>query len=138
MTRTGRFVALGALLFAPTSLAAEPAGECDDPRTQAEMNICAARDFAAADAALNEQWTIAATQMKARDAAVDREYDRQPGHFETLLESQRAWLKFRDAQCLAEGFKARGGSLQPLLVSQCKSYLTELRIQQLRDLVAIP
>src|SRR5690606_1177340 len=55
---------------------------------------------------------------------LDREHDRQPGHFDTLLEAQRAWLRFRDAQCLSESFMARGGSMQPMLDSQCKTYLT--------------
>lgn len=111
---------------------------CDNAQTQAEMNICAAQEFAASDAELNAQWELTAAAMKALDAEVDRASDKQPGHFETLLEGQRAWLKFRDAQCLAESFKARGGSMQPLLVAQCKTYMTELRIEQLRDLAAGP
>ena len=118
--------------------ATEPALDCDNAQTQTEMNICAAEEFAASDAELNAQWELTAAAMKALDAETDRETDKQPGHFETLLEGQRAWLKFRDAQCLAESFKARGGSMQPLLVSQCKTYMTELRIEQLRDLAAGP
>ena len=109
---------------------------CDDPQAQIEMNLCAWRDFEAADAALNGQWAETSTKMKALDA--ERLPDNQPGYFETLLEAQRAWLKFRDAQCLSEGFLARGGSAQPLLVAQCRAYLTEMRTEQLRNLSAGP
>ncbi len=112
--------------------------DCDNAQTQAEMNTCAAQEFAASDAELNAQWEKTAAAMKALDAELDRETDKQPGHFETLLKGQRAWLTLRDAQCLSESFKARGGSMQQLLAAQCKTYMTELRTEQLRDLAAGP
>ena len=126
------------LMLAQGGAAANATLDCDDAQTQTQMNICAAQEFAASDAELNAQWALTAAAMKALDAGLDRATDKQPGHFETLLEGQRAWLKFRDAQCLSESFKARGGSMQPLLVAQCKTYMTELRTEQLRDLAAEP
>ena len=131
------FAAAALLLFAQTGNA-EPDQVCDDPQTQHAMNTCAAMDFEQADERLNEQWRETADYMRALDAEIDRENDSQPGHYETLLEGQRAWLSFRDAQCRSEGFMARGGSMQPMLVSQCKAYLTELRTEQLRNLSAGP
>lgn len=112
--------------------------DCDEAQTQAEMNLCAVREYEAADAALNQQWTTTVARMRALDAEVDGEHDKQPGHYETLLEGQRAWLRFRDAQCLSESFMARGGSMQPMLDSQCKTYMTVLRTEQLRSLAAGP
>jgi uncharacterized protein YecT (DUF1311 family) len=126
------------LLAQAASSTLDEATDCDRAETQVEMNLCAARDFESSDATLNEQWAETAARMKALDAQLDRENDEQPGYFETLLSGQRAWLTFRDAQCLSESFLARGGSLQPMMNAQCKTYLTELRIQQLRDLVAAP
>ena len=102
------------------------------------MNLCAVREYEAADAALNQQWTTTVARMRALDTEVDGEFDKQPGHYETLLEGQRAWLRFRDAQCLSESFMARGGSMQPMLDSQCKTYMTVLRTEQLRALAAGP
>ena len=116
----------------------EPDDDCDDPQDQQRMNFCASLDFAAAAAALDAQWELTAAAMKAADAEADREYDRQPSHYETLVEGQRAWLAYRDAQCLAESFAMRGGSMQPLIEYSCKAYMTELRIQQLRDMAAGP
>lgn len=103
---------------------------------QQEMNICAHRDFLIADAELNAQWRITRDAMRERDrqsAAPD--WDERPGYFDTLLEAQRAWLSYRDAHCRSEGYSARGGSLEPLLVSTCKTQLTEERTRQLRALV---
>jgi uncharacterized protein YecT (DUF1311 family) len=131
-------IAAALLLAQAAPSTADETVDCDDAQTQADMNLCAARDFKNSDAALNAQWAETSARMKALDAELDREHDKQPGYFETLLDGQRAWLKFRDAQCLSESFMARGGTLQPTLVSQCKTYLTELRIQQLRNLVADP
>jgi uncharacterized protein YecT (DUF1311 family) len=131
-------IAAALLLAQAAPSTADETVDCDDAQTQADMNLCSARDFKNSDAALNAQWAETSARMKALDAELDREHDKQPGYFETLLDGQRAWLKFRDAQCLSESFMARGGTLQPTLVSQCKTYLTELRIQQLRNLVAAP
>ena len=96
------------------------------------MNACAYQDFKRADAALNSQWRISVAVAKAADRNVDRTYDRQPGHFETLLAGQRAWLSYRDQHCLTESFMARGGSMQPLLENACKAELTRVRIKQLK------
>lgn len=105
---------------------------------QQEMNICAHRDFMVADAALNEQWAITRAVMKERDEQWNDghspDWDERPGYFDTLLEAQRAWIAYRDAHCRSEGYFARGGSLEPLLVSTCKTALTEARTQQLREL----
>jgi uncharacterized protein YecT (DUF1311 family) len=131
-------IAAALLLAQAAPSTADETVDCDNAQTQADMNLCAARDFKDSDAVLNAQWAETSARMKALDAELDREHDKQPGYFETLLDGQRAWLKFRDAQCLSESFMARGGTLQPTLVSQCKTYLTELRIQQLRNLVADP
>lgn len=133
-------------LIAPVLVALHPASQavppnpdwdCDDPQAQQEMNWCAGLDFAVADSDLNDQWAITAQAMKARDARrQDNPYarDTRPGYFDTLLEAQRAWLAFRDAHCRAEGYAARGGSLEPLLVSTCKTALTNARTEQLRAL----
>ena len=120
--------------------------ECDAKAAamglQQEMNICAHRDFLTADAAMNAQWRLTRAHMQERDAQWDPAWDAgqgasegaRPGYFATLLEAQRAWIAFRDAHCRSEGYDARGGSLEPLLVSTCKTRLTQARTEQLREL----
>ncbi|MEL6528863.1 MAG: lysozyme inhibitor LprI family protein [Pseudomonadota bacterium] len=119
-----------------------PEWNCDDPQYQQEMNWCAGQRFVEADTALNAQWAITADEMKARDASY-AEFDfntgdDRPGWFASLLEAQRAWIKFRDAHCRVDGYTARGGTLEPLLVSSCKTALTLDRTEQLRALATAP
>lgn len=108
--------------------------EAAERGVQQEMNICAHREYLIADAALNEQWKLTSAHMRELDANFESSWDERPGYFETLLEAQRAWLTYRDAHCRSEGYGARGGSLEPLLVATCKRALTEERTQQLRSL----
>lgn len=114
-----------------------PDWNCDEPTRQQEMNWCAGQEYERADAALNRQWRETAAAMRERDAAwKDGNFrqDERPGFFASLLEAQRAWLRLRDAHCRLEGYEARGGSLEPLLVSTCKTALTEARTHELRAL----
>ncbi|UAB76902.1 DUF1311 domain-containing protein [Erythrobacter sp. SCSIO 43205] len=106
-----------------------------DQGIQQEMNICAHREYLIADENLNAQWKLTRAEMKRRDSEADLpEWDERPGYFDTLLEAQRAWLTYRDAHCRSDGYFARGGSLEPLLVSTCKTALTIERTAQLREL----
>ncbi|MGE4322109.1 MAG: lysozyme inhibitor LprI family protein [Sphingobium sp.] len=111
-----------------------PAPACDAPVSQADMNLCARRDYEAADAQLNAEWRKATATMKARDEAAGPPTDRQPTYAAALLQSQRAWLSYRDAQCRLAGYSMRGGTAEPLTVSTCLEQLTRTRIQQLKDL----
>lgn len=117
---------------------AEDLPPCDEEAAergvQQEMNICAHREYLIADAALNEQWRITRAHMRERDNQHDATYDERPGYFEVLIAAQRAWLQYRDAHCQSEGYEARGGSLEPLLVATCKRRLSEERTEQLRSL----
>ena len=133
-------VSLLLLLAPPEGL---PACDQDkaDQGIQQEMNICAAHDFYKADAELNAVWTKARERMKQRDedaAGGLPEWDDRPGYFATMLDGQRAWLTYRDEHCRSEGYLARGGSLEPLLALSCKTHLTKLRTQELRELVEYP
>ncbi|MXO90049.1 lysozyme inhibitor LprI family protein [Pontixanthobacter aquaemixtae] len=114
-----------------------PEWNCDDPQVQQEMNWCANQEYLEADAALNAQWKKTAAVMKLRDENFESTSDDRPGYFDTLLAAQRAWLTYRDTHCRSEGYYARGGSLEPLLVATCKTELTEGRTAQLAALVEI-
>lgn len=122
-----------ALLLA--AMAAQPQIDCDNAMTQTDMNICASLDYQAADKALNEQWTETAADMKRMDDQTAGHYpDKAPGYFDQLLAAQRAWLKYRDEHCASQGYLARGGTLQPMLIANCKTDLTKRRTEELREL----
>jgi len=117
-------------------LAAGPAEslDCADAMTQYAMNMCARRDYEAADAEMNAQWKITTAGMKQRDHGLQPD-DKRPKHFDTLLAGQRAWLTFRDQHCLLAGFAMRGGSAEPMVHSGCMETLTRARTAQLKSLV---
>ena len=118
-------------------LAAAPADTLDcatGDLPQQALNICAAREADKADAELNAQWRRTAEAMKLRDREIDRTYDKQPGHFETLLAAERAWLSFRDKHCLVASFEMRGGSAAPMIYGGCMADLTRARTAQLKAL----
>jgi uncharacterized protein YecT (DUF1311 family) len=113
-----------------------------DKGIQADMNQCAYRDYLIADAAMNAQWKITVAKTKRDDAdfaaSGSAEFDKRKGHFASLLEAQRGWLRYRDAHCTLEGYSARGGSLEPLLSAFCKAKLTRQRTEELKALVEAP
>ena len=131
-----RTLLAAAFLLVPATFAAaqdnEPEVDCDNAMTQMDMNICAHRDYETADTELN------AVYKKAMDAA--REMDVQAkdmgehyvGAVNALKRAQRAWIGYRDGQCELAGFAARGGSMEPMLVSGCLADLTRKRTAELK------
>lgn len=104
---------------------------CSNPVTQREMNQCAEVYFQAADGDLNEDYKMARSAMIDVDAQLP---ENLAGAEKALLNAQRAWIKFRDFSCAAEGYLFRGGSMEPLMVTTCKERLTRQRSEELRTL----
>ena len=109
--------------------------DCANTMAQTEMNICAERDFEAADAELNAVWKAARAAAKADDA---EQPDDLKGADEALVAAQRGWLAYRDGQCKLDGFEARGGSMEPQLVSGCMADLTRRRTEELKEFINGP
>jgi len=97
---------------------------CVDAQSQADMTACAEQDWQAQDEALNEAYGHAMRAMKALDAALPKA---EQGAATALKQAQRAWITYRDAACLAEGYTMHGGSAEPMVVYGCMSRLTEER-----------
>lgn len=121
------------LVDAPASSEEAPSVDCKDAQTQSDMNICAAQDYEAADKVLNRQWLATKKAATAWDDVVAGE-GRARGAEERLLKAQRAWLAYRDSQCETLGFSFEGGSIQPLVVSNCLADLTRKRTEELGQL----
>ena len=107
--------------------ATQPQPNCKGPKTQLEMNFCSGEAYKAADAAMGRQYKILAAQTKKIDGG-------KPDFFPALLASQRAWLKYRDAQCRLEGYRTRGGTAEPMNVNGCLEELTKARTEELKSL----
>lgn len=120
-------------LLLSASQSADYQPNCANPQTQLDMNLCSARAAAAADAELNRLWPRVREHLQAQDRnfASLRSADRRPGFWQTALNAQRSWLAFRDRQCTLEGYEARGGTMEPMLVALCRERLTRARIVEL-------
>lgn len=109
----------------------EPQIDCASPTTQADMNICASRDYDAADKALNAEYQTVRKILAERDNTAN---DLGKGAVDALVAAQRAWIAYRDANCEAVGFQARGGSMEPMLVSSCLAEMSRKRAEELKTL----
>jgi len=116
------------------ALALAAAGPCANANSQLAMNQCAASEYKQADSAMTRQWNANYAAMKRRDTQ-DRSRGGGFGYAAALLESQRAWLKFRDTQCVVEGGQYAGGSMQGMVITQCKTKMTRARTAQLTSLI---
>ncbi len=112
--------AFTASAFAETQgLLQESLKDCD--KNQLAMNVCASYRFDLADQALNLQYKQNLTALKEQAAQT------------RLREAQRAWLIFRDKDCLAEtGPREQSGSIWPLLHFTCLEKHTTRRTEDLK------
>jgi uncharacterized protein YecT (DUF1311 family) len=105
-----------ALLAGTSILHAQECDRSDD--SQQMMNICANEDYQAADASLNKAYQDLIGSEDANGKKL-------------LQAAQRAWITFRDADCAHTTAASAGGSIHPMVVSQCLTKLTNDRIKQL-------
>ena len=110
---------------------AQETPNCAEPTTQSEMTECAGLDYEKADGELNAEYQKIRKVLKDRDKASD---DSSDSAADALVASQRAWVAFRDANCEVAGFQARGGSMEPMLVSTCLADMSRKRSEELRNL----
>jgi len=91
---------------------------CKDAKTQREMNECLAAAYQKADEELN----VFYSSLRKKIGEVS---------FKKLQEAQRAWLKYRDANCEADSALYEGGSIQSAMRSGCLERVTRGRIAEL-------
>lgn len=80
-------------------------------QTQLEMNEESYKAFRKADVALNVAYKRLLGELDAEGK-------------KNLQEAQRAWIKFRDAECESAADDYRGGSIRPLIYNTCAEALT--------------
>lgn len=111
-----------ALGWTGAALAAE---DCSTLETQSEMNACAARNFDAADTALN----------RAYREVVGRPAD-DPEGLGKLKAAERAWVAYRDAECTFAAMSVEEGSIYPMIWHGCREALTAERTAALNRYLA--
>jgi uncharacterized protein YecT (DUF1311 family) len=114
--RTTAFLALLA------SLAASPAyaSPCAD-QTQRGLDACAGVARDKADAELNGVYKQIVARLKDDAGAAKR-----------LVDAEKAWIAFRDAECAFSTVSTEGGTIHSMEVTLCEENLTLDRTRQLR------
>jgi uncharacterized protein YecT (DUF1311 family) len=92
--------------------------DCNNAMDQSSMNMCADKDYQAADKKLNEIYRKVAAA--------------QEGDTAKLKAAQRAWIQYRDTECIFEVAENEGGSIYPLVYSGCLTRLTNARTKELQ------
>ena len=112
------FLLLPLLTLGPLPVA--HAGDCAAAKTQVDMNACVQQAYKKTDAELNGVYKRIMGRL---------ENDKEAARL--LTAAQRQWLVFRDAECGFASSAAAGGSIYPMLVTQCRDKLTGQRIKDL-------
>lgn len=110
------------ILAIPLVLVAASAADidCNNAMDQSTMNMCADKDYQAADKKLNE---IYGKLMTALD---DAKYKAK------LKAAEKAWIQYRDAECTFEVAENEGGSIYPLVYAGCATRLTDVHAKELQ------
>jgi uncharacterized protein YecT (DUF1311 family) len=112
-------LALTPFLFIPFAHAAV---DCANSSDQATMNQCAGQDFKAADKELNTVYQQITKRLKDN-----------PDGKKLLVSAQRAWVGFRDTECKFSASGVAGGSVYPLIYSNCMTSVTKVRVEALKE-----
>lgn len=113
---------------------------CDEkPISQRQMDECAGFQYKQADAHLNKVYRNAVQYMTAGLARAHNQGDQKQIKYEgtaiaSLKEAERAWISYRDIQCKAAAQQYEGGSMAPMIYSQCLTTLTEHRTADLKSI----
>jgi uncharacterized protein YecT (DUF1311 family) len=103
------------------SLSTAYADDCmDKAASQADMNECAQKSYATADAMLNKLYR-----------QIQQRLGNDAGAKQRLVAAQRVWVAFRDAECRFSAFDSESGSQYsafPLAYNECLENLTTKRI----------
>ena len=100
------------------------AKDCETAKTQSDLDACASDALTNADAALNLTYKNVVGRLARVDASRN-----------LLVTAQKAWIGFRDDECAFEASTSTGGSIHPMIVTECKTTLTKARTEALRRLL---
>jgi uncharacterized protein YecT (DUF1311 family) len=120
--------------------AAPTQNPCEEkPISQRQMDDCAAFEYKEADAHLNKVYRKAVQYMTDDLAGAQKQADQKQMKYEeaaiaSLKEAERTWLSYRDIQCKAAAQQYEGGTMAPMIYSQCLTTVTEHRTADLKSI----
>ncbi|MEL6640669.1 MAG: lysozyme inhibitor LprI family protein [Pseudomonadota bacterium] len=93
---------------------------------------CVASEHSAWDALLNEEYQDLRAVFSARTGGGNDLTGEELNA--SLLNAQRAWIAFRDAECGLQYDRYRGGTIRGIVGANCKMVMTASRALTLRDM----
>ncbi|MBS7542586.1 DUF1311 domain-containing protein [Ancylobacter oerskovii] len=109
---------LGWLAFAPSPSAWADQACYDKAQSQAALTECSVADLKRSDDQLNKLYREMAARLKGDDATK-----------KLLVDAQRKWVAFRDAECTLSTASTAGGSINPMEFNICAGALTDRRVK---------
>lgn len=95
---------------------------CSNPKIGYEINVCFGEEEQKADKELNQVYQ----QFLKADSR----------HKKQLIQSELAWIKFRDLECKFQSLSFEGGTLENQEYSRTFIRLTKERIQHLKNAIS--
>lgn len=121
------------LCSVPTLAFANGIVHCDNPLGQSDMSICAAREADKADRELDAVWQEVKKNVQIHDEFVLEDQKNIKSHAQALVNSQRAWMNFRKAECDWEGYEFHGGTAEGMAIALCWARITKERISNFKS-----
>lgn len=113
--------AIAAFACAASGRAADSDVHCT-ARTQLANDLCSAERYRAANVELGRVYEQLVAKLKKDD---------EPNRVIILEAGQKAWEEFRDVECQFVESAFEGGSMAPMVESDCLAHLTQVRAQKI-------
>jgi uncharacterized protein YecT (DUF1311 family) len=108
------------------------AAQCDAADTALAQRNCYGQLAEETDREMVAQWDDTLGEIRRRDGDNRREKRNLPDLVHSLRESQRAWLRYRDAQCMMISDQYAGGTGHGDLYNRCRIQLNRQRTSDLK------
>ncbi|KQP10125.1 hypothetical protein ASF28_02920 [Methylobacterium sp. Leaf99] len=114
--------------FALASQAEDLGIDCKKAISTPDATLCINDAYEVADKLLNEAYRAVMASIDKGDTAPEVRKDWR----KALVEAQRRWVAYRDAECEVTGFEWYGGTGRSGAVLDCARALTEARAKALK------
>lgn len=112
------------------------AASCDDAGNTVQMNACMADQAKAAEIKLNQTYQRVLATLSSADSDQQQSYPASTKA--ALIEAERAWVKYRDADCKAVYNHWKGGTIRTSMELGCRQERAEQRTRQLEAFLEKP
>ncbi|GEM73589.1 hypothetical protein SAQ01S_33550 [Sphingomonas aquatilis NBRC 16722] len=105
---------------------------CGKAPSNLDAKVCYGQLAEQTDRQMAAQWKITLKKLRAEDVDNRRERLNKPSMADGLLDSQRAWLQYRKAQCNMISDQAAGGTGYSELGARCEIAFNLQRTAELK------